>query len=98
MGKSKDKVIEIVKLDLASLIDECNYLLQVAKSALEVFDDFNSEKTLNKLDLMLDIIRQLNNIVLNLLTTTKMACLVVRRENENQKEKENADDKRTKTS
>ena len=86
MNKDKKEVINTVKQELELLVDECNFLLQVAKSALEVFDDFKSQKTLNKLDLMLDQIRPLNNTLLNLITVTKMACIATAEEKEKAKE------------
>ena len=82
MNKDKKEVINTVKQDLELLVEMCKDLNKLARQALEVFDDFKSERTLWKLEMMMDDIRPLNNGVLNLITVTKMACITVAKEKE----------------
>lgn len=86
MNKDKKEVINTVKQDLELLVEMCKDLGKTARQALEVFDDFKSERTLWKLEMMMDDIRPLNNGILNLITVTKMACIAVKEEKEKAKE------------
>lgn len=79
----KTEVINLVKHDLELLIEDCEYIVNLAKQGLEVFDNFESERTLSRLENMQYEIRRLNDIVLNLVTTVKMSCLVVLKEKAN---------------
>lgn len=90
--KDKKELIKTVKKEIEVVTEDCEYLAMLAKHSLVEFDDFESERTLNKLNLMLDEIRRLNRNVLNLITVTKMSCILVR------KEKEIKDDKSTEIS
>lgn len=82
MNIDKKEVINTVKQELEVLIDDCKELGKLARQALEVFDDFKSERTLWKLEMMMDDIRPLNNCILNLITVTKMACIATAKEKE----------------
>lgn len=65
MNKDKKEVINTVKQEIEVVIEDCEYLAMLAKHSLAEFDDFESERTLIKLDLMLDEIKRVNSNVLN---------------------------------
>lgn len=82
----KEQLINQVKQELQLLIQDCNDLTKLARQALEVFDDFKSERTLWKLQIMFDEIRVLSNTVLNMASFFQRTCLDCI---ENKKAKEN---------